>query len=98
MDKFYERLNKRKTKMLNDAEEKREVYRERIRNVTETLAETEGKPSGSESWKTLLLLDEWEFQQVWDAVYPEKIPGSMRASKSEWMLKQDFRKRAEERM
>ena len=29
--------------MLNDAEEKREVYRERIRNVTETLAETEGK-------------------------------------------------------
>ena len=46
----------------------------------------------------LLLLDEWEFQQVWDAVYPEKIPGSMRASKSEWMLKQDFRKRAEERM
>lgn len=43
MDKFYERLNKRKTKMLNDAEEKREVYRERIRNVTETLAETEGE-------------------------------------------------------
>jgi hypothetical protein len=42
MEKFYERLDQRKKRRDGLAEQKREVFRERIKNITEALTEAEG--------------------------------------------------------
>lgn len=94
MEKFYDRLDKRTKRREGEAEQKREVYRERIKNITEALYEAEGKKKLIE--QKVDFLDEYEFQETWDQIYPDKIPYNMKASSSEWMIKKDFRKRAEQ--
>ena len=42
MEKFYARLDQRTKRREGLAEQKREVFRERIKNITEALTEAEG--------------------------------------------------------
>jgi hypothetical protein len=77
------------------------------KNFAEKKSETANLPNRSEAEGTdckkaihakSTFSDEYEFQAIWDQIYPDKIPYSMKASSSEWMIKKDFRKRAEQSM